>query len=122
MRAIRFRNGTQKPLRDFPFDLPSNSTDLVLEQYEREDLEADVDAEELERQVQREVDEGEARVVGQGEAEGRLQGRRQYLDLDARLGRHGDRRAQQPHDPGLDLAHVVLHDRGGAVERLAAQH
>jgi hypothetical protein len=94
----------------------------VLQENEGEDLEADVDAEELEGQVQGEVDEGEAGVVRQGEAERRLETRREDLHLDARLRGHGHRGAQEPQDPGLDLADVVQDDRGGALECLAAQH
>ena len=52
---------------------------LVLEQDEREHLDAHVDAEQLERQVQRIVDELEARVVRQREQHRRLV--RQYVDL-----------------------------------------
>ena len=98
------------------------STHLVLQQNEGEDLEAHLDAEELEGQVERKVDEGEARVIWEGEAHRRLVHRREYANLDARLGRHGYWGAQQSQYPRLDLAHVVQDDRGGAIERLPAQH
>ena len=67
------------------FQVPSTKyrvrTHLVLEYDEREDLEAHVDAEQLQRKVQWEVDEREPRVVRQGERQRAVQVRRQQLDL-----------------------------------------
>ena len=56
-------------------------TDLVLEYDEREDLQARLHAEQLERQVQGEVDQGEPGVVRQGQRQRRVQLRRQKLNL-----------------------------------------
>ena len=85
----------------------------MLEENQRDHLDADVDAEQLERQVQREVDEVEAGVVGQREQHGRLV--RQDVDDELRLAGQGRGRAQQPQDPGLDLADLARDQRGDLV-------
>ena len=96
--------------------------DLVLEHDEREDLEAGVDAQELQRQMQREVDHRETGVVGQGEDQRRrLKGPWQNVQLHSRLARYGHRSAQQPEDPRLDVPHVVQDDGRGRLARLARQ-
>ena len=61
--------------------------------------------------MEREVDHGEARVIGQREHEWRLQGSRQDLNLDAGLAGDRHRSAQKAQDPRFDVAHVVHHDR-----------
>uniref|UniRef100_A0A182QNJ5 Uncharacterized protein n=1 Tax=Anopheles farauti TaxID=69004 RepID=A0A182QNJ5_9DIPT len=91
---------------------------LVLEQYERQHSQTGVDSEQLQRQVKREVDHREARVVGKGEHERLVEGRRQDVHLDAGRPRHRDRRREQPQDPGFDLLHVVQDDGAGRLRRL----
>ncbi len=67
-------------------------TYLVFEEDAGEHFDARVHAEQLERQVQREVDEREARVVRQREDERRVQVHRQHRHLQRDTdtgGRHG---------------------------------
>ena len=102
--------------------VPRLEDHLVLEHDEGEHFEARVHAEELERQVEREVDHVEAGVVRQGEDERRrAEGAGQDVQLDAGLARDGHGSAQEAEDPRLDVAHVVHHHGRRRLRHLARQ-
>ena len=60
----------------------------MFEKYKSQHLEASLDAEKFERQVERKVDQGESGVVGQREAKRVVHARGHYVELNSSLSRN----------------------------------